>query len=337
LTGRTGADTPDRKAVVSSLQSLGATVKAIACDTADYQRLSQAFDEIARDMPPLKGVFHSGAVILDQPIAEIDLPTFSEVMRSKALGGWNLHLLTRTMELDHFVLYSSVANLVGNSRQSAYCSANGFLNGLAYMRRSLGLPGTAVNWGALSDVGVVAKDEKLEQFLRYTGLRSIGSAEALQVLQQALAREVTQFCVTVISSWADWARFETRGSTSPRFATLIAGDSQGKDNSLRDLLIEELSTLEPGDQVDLLSNLIVEIVASVLKSDPTTVPVDRAINLLGVDSLMATEIQLLLDSKLGVSVSILELIGDTTIRALANQAAKSLCGAQSPLALAASA
>ncbi len=51
---------------------------------------------------------------------------------------------------------------------------------------------------------------------------------------------------------------------------------------------------------------------------------DKAINQLGVDSLMATEIQMLLDTQLGLSVSILELIGDSTIRVLANQSLKSL-------------
>jgi NAD(P)-dependent dehydrogenase (short-subunit alcohol dehydrogenase family)/acyl carrier protein len=334
LTGRTVTESPDRQAFIAQLADCGVTVKVVACDTADFPRLSAVFAEIAAELPPLKGVFHSGAVIMDQPIADMDFATFEKVMQSKALGAWNLHLLTRSMDLEQFVVYSSLANLVGNSRQAAYSAANGFLNGLAYYRRSLGLAGTAVNWGAIADVGVVAKDEKLEQFLRYTGLRGINSAEGLQVLQQALARDVTQFGVTMITSWADWARFETRGATSPRFAKLIAADSQGKDNSLRDALVEELSKLERADQVELLAGLIVEIIASVLKSDVSSVPIDRAINLLGVDSLMATEIQLLLDNKLGVSVSILELIGDATIRSLASFAVKTLMGDANELAAA---
>ncbi len=90
-------------------------------------------------------------------------------------------------------MYSSVANLVGNSRQAIYSAANGFLNGLAHYRRSKGLAALSVNWGAIADVGVVARDEKLEQFLRYTGLRGIGSAEGLSLLQDAIARQVVQF------------------------------------------------------------------------------------------------------------------------------------------------
>ena len=324
LTGRTGADNAERQAFVSSLAATGAIVKAAACDTADYQQLTALFAEIDRDMPPLKGVFHSGALIIDQPIGEIDLDTFHKVMRSKALGAWNLHLLTRSIELDHFVLYSSIANLVGNARQAAYSSANGFLNGLAHLRHAQGLVGTSVNWGAIADVGVVAQDEQLEQFLRYTGLRGINTAEALDVLKVSLARNTTQFGVTLISSWADWARFETRGATSPRFASLIATDSAGKDNSMRDILIEELSQLDASDQVELLGSLIVEIIASVLKSDPANIPIDSALSQLGVDSLMATEFQLQLDAKLGLSISIMELLGDVTIRSLSRQSLKTL-------------
>jgi NAD(P)-dependent dehydrogenase (short-subunit alcohol dehydrogenase family)/acyl carrier protein len=324
LTGRTGADNAERQALVASLEAKGASIKAAACDTADYQQLTALFAEIDREMPPLQGVFHSGALIIDQPIGEIDLDTFHKVMRSKALGAWNLHLLTRSIKLDHFVLYSSIANLVGNARQSAYSAANGFLNGLAHLRHAQGLVGTSVNWGAIADVGVVAQDEQLEQFLRYTGLRGINTAEALDVLKVSLARNITQFGVTVISSWADWARFETRGATSPRFASLIASDSEGKDNSMRDVLIEELSQLDASEQVELLGSLIVEIIASVLKSDPASISIDSALSQLGVDSLMATEFQLQLDAKLGLSISIMELLGDVTIRSLSRQSLKTL-------------
>lgn len=324
LTGRTGADTPARKEFVASLESLGAVVQPVACDTADMEQLQNLFREIEQRLPPLKGVFHSAAIIEDQPVLEIDPRTLSRVMQSKALGAWNLHQLTCGMELEHFVLFSSAANLVGNSRQAIYSSANGFLDGLAQMRRSLGMKATSVNWGAISDVGVVAKDEKLEQFLRYVGLRGIPSTEALDLLYHALARDITQFGVTLITSWADWGRFETRGALSPRFTRLIQADSGAKDTAARDALVAELAGLSPEDRTELLSELIREILAGVLKADPARISLDRPINELGVDSLMGTEIQLLLDSKLGLTVSVLELIGDSTVRTIAVNCLKTL-------------
>lgn len=324
LTGRSGANTPERQAFVQTLSDRGVEVKAAACDTADLQALNDLFDDIQQTMPPLKGVFHSGALILDQPIESIDADTYQKVMRSKALGAWNLHRLTQSLPLDYFVMYSSIANLVGNARQASYSAANGFLNGLAHMRRIQGLAATSVNWGAIADVGVVAQDETLEQFLRYTGLRGIRSTEALDVLETALAREVTQFGVSMISSWADWSRYETRGATSPRFQTLIALDTQDQDDSMRSVLMEELSPLDIEEQVELLGSLLLEIIASVLKADPEGIPLDTPVSQLGIDSLMATELQLQIDAKLGLSISIMELLGDVTVRAFARSSLTSL-------------
>ncbi len=82
--------------------------------------------------------------------------------------------------------------------------------------------------------------------------------------------------------------------------------------------------LGPDEQTELLSSLLVSVIAGVLKSDPESIAVDRKIEQLGVDSLMATEIQMLLNSQLGLSVSVLELIGDATIRSLTQQSLKTL-------------
>lgn len=326
ITGRTAADTPERAAYLEELASRGVEVRAIACDTSNAERVREVVAQIERELPPLRGVFHSGAVIEDQPINEIQTDALRRVMRSKAAGAWNLHSATEHCELDHFVMYSSVANLVGNSRQSVYSAANGYLNGLAHQRRLQGKPGLSVCWGAIADVGVVARDEKLEQFLRYTGLRGIESAEGLEVLREAMARGVTQFGVTMITSWADWARFETRGAKSPRFASLIEADSAGQDSSARDALVEELESLSKPDQIELLASLIVEVLAEVLKSDPSAISIDCAISQLGIDSLMATDIQMMLDSKLGLNVPVLQLIGETTTREVAVGALGNLLG-----------
>ena len=324
LTGRSGANDADKRSFVEELESLGVAVHPAACDTGNTVQLKSLFAEIADTMPPLKGVFHSGAVIIDQPINETELDAFNTVMRAKALGAWNLHVLTQDIDLDHFVLYSSLSNQIGNSRQGAYCASNGYLNGLARMRKSLGLPGLSVNWGAISDVGVIAQDEKLEQFMKHLGLRGLPSAEGLELQRIALGRNVNQFGVVVIKSWADWARYETLGSQSPRFAAVIAADSEGKDSGMRDQLIQELAPLAPADRVELMSQLIAQIVSSVLKADPESVALDRPINELGIDSLMATEIQVLFESKLGIAISVLELIGDTTIRSLSASTVESM-------------
>jgi NAD(P)-dependent dehydrogenase (short-subunit alcohol dehydrogenase family)/acyl carrier protein len=324
LTGRRGADTDDKLAFIADLEKTGAIVKAVACDAADPIQVRQVLQMIAAEMPPLKGVIHSAAAIIDQPIVEINLDDLSTVMRNKATGAWVLHEETRDLTLDHFILYSSAANLVGNSRQSIYSAANGFLNGLAHMRRQMGLAGTSINWGAISDVGIVARDEKLEQFLRYVGLRGMESSEALSLLQVCLSRDLVQFGATVIKSWADWGRFEIRAGQSPRYQKLIASDASGQDTEARSALIAELSELDPDEQLEVLAVLITDVLAAILKTDAAQIPRSKPINELGVDSLMATEIQMALETNLGLKVAVLEILGDSTIQSLAKSSYSSL-------------
>lgn len=324
LTGRRGADTEEKQAFVAELEKTGAIVRAVACDASDPVQVRELLATIASELPPLKGVIHSAAAIIDQPIVEIDLDDLSTVMRNKASGAWVLHEETRNLNLDHFILYSSAANLVGNSRQSIYSAANGFLNGLAHMRRQMGLPGTSINWGAISDVGIVARDEKLEQFLRYVGLRGMDSGEALSILKKCLSRDLIQIGATVIKSWADWGRFEVRAGQSPRYQKLIASDATGQDTEARGALLAELSELEVDEQLEVLAVLITDVLAAILKTDASLVPRSKPINELGVDSLMATEIQMALETNLGLKVAVLEILGDSTIQSLAKSSLASL-------------
>ena len=324
LTGRTGADTPDKQRFVGELQATGAQVLALACDASDRKAVRALLQRIATEMAPLKGIIHSAAAIIDEPIAEIQLENLSTVMRNKAEAAWILHEETKSLPLDHFILYSSAANLVGNSRQSIYSAANGFLNGLAHLRRQLGLPSLSLNWGAIGDVGIVARDEKLEQFLRYVGLSGMESREALEYLKLAIARNVPQVGVLIMKSWAEWGRFEVRAGTSPRYQKLIAGDTTGGDSQAKSALIEELSKLQPEEQLEVLVTLITDVLAGILKTDASSIHPARPINELGVDSLMATEIQMSLEQTLGLKVAVLELLGDSTILSLARNSLNSL-------------
>jgi len=319
LAGRSGADTPERSAFVADLRQRGVNVVCMKCDLAHEGQVRDLFATIAASAPPLRGVFHAAAVIIDQPIAELNPQDLLDVMRSKAESARLLHELTRDMTLDHFVLYSSIANLVGNSRQASYVSANGFIDGLAWRRRAMGLPATSINWGAIADVGVVTRDEKLEQFMRYMGLRGMESAEALNWLERAMLRDVTQLGVTLITNWSEWGRYETLAGQSPRYAELIAADSS-PDADPGAVLRAELAGLPAADRFTVLASLVGSLIADELDIDAEAIPVDRPILDLGVDSLMATEIQALLGRDLGISVSVLEILDDLTIRAIADKA-----------------
>ena len=87
----------------------------------------------------LTGVFHLAMVIDDAPLASLTRERLRNVMAPKSQGAWLLHKETRDMELDCFVMFSSVSSIFGNPAQGNYAAANAFLDSLAHHRRALGI------------------------------------------------------------------------------------------------------------------------------------------------------------------------------------------------------
>ncbi|MFV0383185.1 SDR family NAD(P)-dependent oxidoreductase [Paracoccus sp. (in: a-proteobacteria)] len=323
LASRSGANTDDKRAFVAELEAMGIRVATPCIDLSDSQRVAGLIDEIGKGSAPLKGVFHTAAVIEDEDLATLDLASYRQVMRSKAQSAHALDRATAHLELDWFVLYSSVANMVGNKRQVSYSAANGFLDGLAWARRKQGKCGTSINWGAIGGAGMLTQDEATEQFLKYMGIRALDVHEALRLMHAAMERDLTQVGIMLLSSWADWARYETIGAASPRFTKLLAADasvSQGGSSEVRERLIAELAELNPAERLDTLTGLIKVVIARELHAEADNLPVDRALNELGIDSLMAAEIQMQLETSLAIPVTVMDILGAATIRSICDQA-----------------
>ena len=98
----------------------------------------------------VRGVFHAAGVLDDGILLTQTVERFRRVLEPKTTGAWLLHELTKDLELDFFVLFSSVASLVGTAGQASYAASNAYLDGLAdlrhqggacRLRRSTGAPG----------------------------------------------------------------------------------------------------------------------------------------------------------------------------------------------------
>lgn len=319
LLSRSGVNDPEKRAFVAELEARDVTVRAPCCDVASPQAVAALFADLTETMPPLKGVFHSAAVVDDAPLMELTPDRIARVMATKAGGGWTLHKLTEDLDLDHFVLFSSISPLVGNSRQANYAAANAFLDALAWHRRLRGLPASSINWGAIADAGMVARDERVAQHLRSIGLTPLPVAAALAGMDRVLARGVTQVCVAEKADWAQWANSEPLGGESPRFRTLVAEARGQQDQSSLVRLQSRLSDIDPGEREEMLAMLLASIYASELRLPEEALDIDRPVVSYGVDSLLGLNIQMGIDVHLGLRISTLELIGNNTLRQLAGK------------------
>ena len=156
LLSRSGASSAGEE-VAADLAAKGATVTTIQADVSNESDLARALSEIRNTMPPLRGVIHAAGVLDDHLLLNLDAESFRRVLAPKVLGAWNLHTLTADLPLDFFVVFSSVASVLGSPGQANYAAANAFLDGLAHDRRSQGLPCLSINWGPWAEVGMAAR------------------------------------------------------------------------------------------------------------------------------------------------------------------------------------
>jgi acyl transferase domain-containing protein len=166
---------------VAGLRAAGVRVEMLAADIADEARLTEVFEYARQDMPPLRGVLHAAGVTADAMLEELDWPSFDRVLAAKVRGAWHLHRLTEDTDLDFFVLFSSMASLIGSGGQSSYIAANAFLDAFAAYRTALGRPTLSISWGAWAEVGMAAQRGLLGRFASI-GIDPIPPGEALAAL-----------------------------------------------------------------------------------------------------------------------------------------------------------
>lgn len=332
LVSRRGVATPGAKDLMQSLRDKGAEVRGYAVDMADAAAVHQLMQTLCSGNSPLKGVFHAAGVLEDKLIAHLTPNDISKVMSVKAGGAHKLHHCLQDLkhEVEHFVLFSSIANLVGNSRQANYCAANGYLDGLAHHRRSLGLPGLSINFGAIDEVGMLDGDARVGQHLTQIGLAPLNVDVALRGVGIAMMQNQTQVAVAEQIAWERWAAYETVGGISPAFSKLVAEsrEAQSGDASLIEQLHHAVLTLAEEDGREALRALITEVIALALKTTPDRLKPDLAFDAFGVDSLMSTEIQIQLDQSIGINYAVVELLGHSTINSLVDKAFNEITNTQ---------
>ncbi|WP_460806068.1 thioester reductase domain-containing protein, partial [Nocardiopsis aegyptia] len=146
LLSRRGEQAPESAALRAELEAMGGSVDIAACDVADRESLATALARIPEGHP-LTGVVHTAGVLDDGVLTGLTPEQVDRVLRPKVDAAWNLHELTLDADLTAFVLFSSIAGVIGGPGQANYAAANAFLDSLARYRSDQGLPATSLAWG----------------------------------------------------------------------------------------------------------------------------------------------------------------------------------------------
>ena len=289
----------EASAAVEALRSAGADVRVEVADVTDGAAVSRMVSEIvAGGLPPLGGVLHAAGTWSDRALVNQDRESFARVLGPKVLGGWNLHRATLGLDLELFVVFSSLAGFLGNAGQANYAAANAWLEGLAGWRRSCGLAGQAIAWGAWSGVGgAEAARAEIGGRMEALGAGWLTPEQGLAALDRMVRADVAESAVAVL----DWGRVS--GGAPPLLEHFVAdGGDAARAGGDGDLL-ERLRALEGAEREAALVHFLREEVGSALRL-PAPPPVDRGFTELGADSLMAVELGNRLRRALGAEVSV---------------------------------
>ncbi|GHF61681.1 type I polyketide synthase [Streptomyces thermodiastaticus] len=290
LTSRRGADAPGAERVVAELSALGARVTVAACDVADRTALADLLARIPADRP-LTGVVHAAGILDDGLITAVTPERLDGVLRPKVDAAWNLHELTRGLDISAFVLFSSLAGVIGGAGQSSYAAANTFLDGLAEYRAGLGLPATSVAWGLWAQTSTTGEltAADLDRIAR-AGYPPIASDEGPAMLDAALASGRP----TVVAAPLNMTALREQVRLAPpvlrgllRVPVRPAARNSGAAADSFSAALAGLSEKERRAAV--LETVRAEAGAVLGHADPATIGVDQRFTDLGFDSLTGVE------------------------------------------------
>ncbi|WP_440054948.1 SDR family NAD(P)-dependent oxidoreductase [Pseudoalteromonas sp. T1lg65] len=321
LISRSGRIADTDLAVLEHMQSLGCDVVTRSVDITDEAAINALVSEINDVDLPLKGIIHSAAVLDDDNLSGLNVARFNRVLAPKALGAMYLHnasLQLDSAQIETFVMFSSLSSIIGNPGQANYIAANAFLNSLAQYRQAKGLAATTINWGALAESGMVARDQTVKQILAEQGVYGISNAYAFTQFDAALeARKV--MCGIMDVEWPLWFNVNPPSKGSARFSLLLEQFAQADDDSPAQLFQNSLIQLPQPERKALLVERLKEQIAELLKYPIDQMDSKVSITSLGVDSLTTHELSKRIFVNLGLSVSGMVLLSGPSIEQLAKQ------------------
>lgn len=318
LLGRSRPSAGAQKAL-DKLAAAGAHITVVQADVTDRAQVAAVFERMA-DGPPLRGVIHAAGVLRDGILMNQKWEHFAQVLAPKMAGAWNLHAHTRDQALDFFVLFSSIAALLGSAGQGAYAAANAFMDGLAQARRRQGLPAQSVNWGPWATVGMAdALDDVQKQRWLAQGIEMIAPESGLPLLAQAHGRaaQIGLFAI-------DWATFFRQGAfrNDWRFLAELAVAQQtgaGEAPARLHQFLEELRQSPAARQKEMLLQHVQQQAVQVLGFGPSRrLEPHKRLFEVGMDSLMAVELQNRLQESLDMRLSKTLVFDYPTVQFLAD-------------------
>ena len=298
LVSRRGPDAPGVDELVADLAGRGAQAQAVACDVSDRDQLAGLLGSLEH---PLTAVVHAAGVLDDGLVESLTPERLDRVMRPKLDAALHLHELTAGMDLSAFVLFSSVAALIGSPGQGNYAAANAFLDALAARRRAEGLPATSLAWGLWADAtGMTGElDEAELARLERMGVGALSAELGLELYDHAQRLDEALLVPVLLDQSA--LRVQARAGMLPALLRGLVRMPARRAESAGGSLAQRLAGVPQTDWERVTLELVRSQVAAVLGHSSADADRRRPrLQGLGFDSLSAVELRNRLTQASGV-------------------------------------
>jgi acyl transferase domain-containing protein/acyl carrier protein len=325
LVSRRGPAADGATELAADLTAAGATVDVRACDIADRDALRALLDGVPAEHP-LTAVVQTAGVLDDGVLGSLTPARLAAVLRPKVDAAWNLHELTRDLDLAAFVSFSSVAGTFGGAGQANYAAANAFLDALALHRAGEGRPAQSLGWGpwaAATGMTRALSDADIERMARL-GMPVLQPEQSIRLFDRALTTDRA----VLLPVRLDLPVIRTQPEIPPLLRGLIRVSGRrlaagpGGSASAR-----KLAALDPEARAEAVLDLVRAQVALVLgHADATAIPAAKTFQELGFDSLTAVDLRNKLTAASGVALPATTVFDYPTMTALARHLTGQLAG-----------
>ncbi|PTB42734.1 hypothetical protein M441DRAFT_166252 [Trichoderma asperellum CBS 433.97] len=336
---------------VREIESMGCTVQLVKGDVTNAGDVTRAVDGV---LAPLKGIVQMSMVLRDQMFDGMSIEDWNAVTKPKVQGTWNLHnaTLSKGIDLDFFLLFSSLSGIVGQVGQSNYASANTFLDAFVQYRARHNLPCTAIDLGAMKGVGYLSENTELLRKMQGTGWSVVQETELLGALDLAMMTPATRNQRKKANSFGDTfllGLVPTVPLNSPSSSSRLKRDVRmaiyhnidagnhlkagSAPDGLRAFLAsvkQDPSVLKTSEAVEILAVEIARKLFSLLLAEDAEIDITQNTADLGLDSLVAVELRAWWKLNLGFDISTLDMLSLGTAEALGKRAVDGLIALHGP-------
>lgn len=323
------------KTWLRDMHQSGVNVQVYQNDITNRDAVYSLIDTIKETMPPIAGICNACMVLSDGLFVEMDAETLNGTLAPKVNGTKHLDKIFHDTPLEFFILFSSLASIIGNAGQSNYHAANLFMTGLATKRQKKGLAASVMHIGLVTDVGYVArKGQEMEERLRRLFFMPLSESDMHHAFAQAiLAGRPNSTCqheiIIGLQSFVDSPDVQIRPpwEHNPRFSHYVFQPMVQGNQAVAGLDVvgvkEALRTVNSDEAaITMVQEAFRRKLESIMQLPSSSANLNVPLIDLGCDSLLAIEIRGWFMREVGIDVAVLKVLSGDTASQLCEDAVK---------------